>query len=377
MKMLLVLIFMAGLLGGCSDLRAPEPTIVTANTPTILISPSTTPRPIATPTSQIEPTASPRPATTIAPVPTTPPALASPAAPILQEYAVPPGSHPHDVAPAPDGTVWYTAQTAEALGRLDPLTGETHHVALGSGSAPHGVIIGPDGAAWVTDGGLNAIVRVDAVTEEVQRFPLPADRPNANLNTAAFDADGVLWFTGQNGVYGRLDPAAGTVEVFDAPRGRGPYGITTTPSGEVYYASLTGSHIAHIDRSTNIATPLEPPTSDQGARRVWSDSSGRLWVSEWNAGQVAMYDPATQAWREWRLPGNNPAAYAVYVDDRDQVWLSDFNANALVRFDPATEEFESFTLPSSPANVRQMLGRPGEVWGAESGTDKLVVIRVP
>jgi virginiamycin B lyase len=25
--------------------------------------------------------------------------------------------------------------------------------------------------------------------------------------------------------------------------------------------------------------------------------------------------------------------------------------------------------------VRQILGRPGEVWGAESGTDKLVVVR--
>jgi len=27
----------------------------------------------------------------------------------IQEYAVPAGTHPHDVAPAPDGTVWYTA----------------------------------------------------------------------------------------------------------------------------------------------------------------------------------------------------------------------------------------------------------------------------
>ena len=27
------------------------------------------------------------------------------------------------------------------------------------------------------------------------------------------------------------------------------------------------------------------------------------------------------------------------------------------------------------AEVRQMLGRPGERWGAESGTDRLVVIR--
>src|SRR4051794_5527986 len=78
-----------------------------------------------------------------------------------KEYAVPAGSHPHDVAPARDGTVWYTAQGAGKLGRLDPATGKVTEVPLGDGSAPHGVIVGPDGAAWVTDGGLNAIVRVD------------------------------------------------------------------------------------------------------------------------------------------------------------------------------------------------------------------------
>jgi virginiamycin B lyase len=46
-----------------------------------------------------------------------------------------------------------------------------------------------------------------------------------------------------------------------------------------------------------------------------------------------------------------------------------------VRFDPASEQFESFPLPSSPASVRQLHGRPGEVWGAESGVDKIVVVR--
>jgi virginiamycin B lyase len=120
---------------------------------------------------------------------------------------------------------------------------------------------------------------------------------------------------------------------------------------------------------------LQPPTSGQGARRVWSDSQGRIWVSEWNAGQLALFDPASGAWREWRLQGQAPRAYAVYVDDRDIVWLSDFGANALVRFDPADEIFTTFALPSLNAAVRQILGRPGEVWGAESGTDRLVVIR--
>ncbi len=293
----------------------------------------------------------------------------------ITEYPVPAGSHPHDVAPAPDGGVWYVAQGSGELGRLDPSTGQIRRIKLGEKSRPHGVIVGPDGAPWITDGGLNAIVRVDPTTEKVSVYPLPSGREGANLNTATFDKRGVLWFTGQSGIYGRLDPKVDKVEVFDAPKGPGPYGIAATPDGTVYYASLAGSYIARLDPVTGAATVIEPPTPKQGARRVWADSKGNVWVSEWNVGQLGRYDPATNTWKEWRLPGKNPGAYAVYVDDRDKVWLSDFGANALVRFDPAKEVFEVFPLPSSGANVRQLLGRPGEVWGAESGTDKLVVIR--
>jgi virginiamycin B lyase len=292
----------------------------------------------------------------------------------LVAFPVPPGSRPHDVAPAADGGVWYTAQGSGELGWLDPATGATVEIALGSGSRPHGVIVGPDGAPWITDGGLNAIVRVDPATGEVETFPLPPDRPDANLNTATFDAAGRLWFTGQNGIYGVLDPASGAMEVFDAPRGRGPYGIATTPQGEVYFASLAGSYVGRIgpDAATTV---LEPPTPDQGARRVWSDSTGKVWVSEWNSGQLSRYDPATDDWGTWPLPGDAPRAYAVYIDELDAVWVTDFGSNALVRFDPASESFDAFPLPSSPGEVRQLLGRPGEVWGAESAADQLVVVR--
>src|SRR3546814_7755975 len=64
----------------------------------------------------------------------------------------------------------------------------------------------------------------------------------------------MLWFTGQNGIYGRVDPDTGKVDVWDAPRGRGPYGIATTPSGQVWYASLAGNHIARIDMESGKAT---------------------------------------------------------------------------------------------------------------------------
>ena len=75
----------------------------------------------------------------------------------VKYFPVQAGDHPHDVAPAPDGTVWYTGQHAGVLGRLDPKTGGVERISLGKGSAPHGVIVGPDGAAWVTDSGQNAM----------------------------------------------------------------------------------------------------------------------------------------------------------------------------------------------------------------------------
>jgi virginiamycin B lyase len=301
----------------------------------------------------------------------------------LARFEAPAGSHPHDVAPAPQGgPVYFTAQRSGQLGILDPATGHVDLVRLGPGSAPHGVIVGPDGAAWVTDGGQNAIVRVDPSSHRVQRWPLPADAPDANLNTATFDKRGRIWFTGQAGYYGRLDPGhsagnstgSGDIKVWKAPRGPGPYGICTTPSGDVYFASLAGNFIARIDLDTGQATVIDPPTPRQGARRVWSDSRGRIWVSYWNTGQLGQYDPASSSWHEWTLPGA-AHAYAVWVDASDRVWLSDWGSNSMVVFDPASGQFRAANEGDPVVGVRQMMGRAGEVWGAESGHDRL--IRLP
>jgi virginiamycin B lyase len=285
----------------------------------------------------------------------------------------------HDVAPAPDGGVWFSAQRSGHLGWFDPKSGRTELTALGRGSSPHGVIQGPDRAAWLTDGGLNAIVRVGWPDRTVRAFALPAPTAYANLNTAAFDADGDLWFTGQGGVVGRLAMKTGQVSVRDAPRGRGPYGICATPAGEVWWCSLAGSFIARIDRRTGESQVVEPPTRNQGARRVWSDSRGRIWVSEWNAGQLSVHDPAArtpaQAWRTWKLPGDSPRCYAVYVDEHDIVWASDFVGNAVWRFDAASEKFDRFGFAREAVGIRQILGRPGEVWLPESGTEHISVIR--
>ena len=289
-----------------------------------------------------------------------------------ETFRVTSGAHPHDVAPASDGGVWYTGQLNGTLGWLNPDTGEVREARLPAGAAPHGVVTGPDGAAWVTDQGLDAILRVTPGDFEVTVYEAPA---GTSPHTPVFDLDGILWFTGANGFIGRLDPGDGELRTFPAPRGAGPYGIAVTPSNDVWFVSLQQSYLGHVDKKSGAVSIVEPPTANAGTRRVWSDSNGRLWISYWNAGMIAYHDPATGKWAEYDLPGESNQAYSMYVDETEAVWTSDFGQNSVVRFDPLTETFESFPSERANAAVRQMLGRPGEAWGAESGTDRLVVFR--
>ena len=83
-------------------------------------------------------------------------------------------------------------------------------------------------------------------------------------------------------------------------------------------------------------------------------------------GRARPLRPGGQDLEDLALPNSKSGCYSVYVDDKDKVWVTDFVANAILRFDPATEKFESFPSNKRGAAVRQMLGRPGEAWGAES-----------
>ena len=74
--------------------------------------------------------------------------------------------------------------------------------------------------------GLNAMVRVDPSDFSVEPFRRPGA---SNLNTAVVAPDGAVYFTGQGGIVGRLDPGTGAMILAEAPRGTGPYGITVDP----------------------------------------------------------------------------------------------------------------------------------------------------
>ena len=87
-----------------------------------------------------------------------------------------------------------------------------------------------------------------------------------------------------------------------------------------------------------------------------------------------MYNALDQSWKMFKPPVENPKTYSVYVDDRDMVWITEWTSNAIMRFDPRSQKWDSYPSNARGAAVRQMLGWAGQVWGAESSHDRLVVV---
>jgi len=279
-----------------------------------------------------------------------------------------------DVSPMPDGTVWFNGQFSGTVGHLDPKSGRIVLISLGPGSSPHGQIPGPDGNIWVVDGGMDAIVKIYPKTGKFEVYKLPHD-PNGegNINTPAFDRYGKLWFTGQNGIYGRFDPDTKKFDIFKAPNGFGPYGMATSPDGDIWYTNLAQNKIAHIDPKTLAIESMDLPESNAGgARRIWADSQGNIYVGTWFTGSIEKYNPKAKNWTVFKVPGLGPKLYSMYVDKYDNVWVSDFTSSSVWKFDPQNESFQEFKSPVPLAQLLEMNGVGESVWGGEQGVDNLI-----
>ncbi len=291
----------------------------------------------------------------------------------VRYFPVPDAQRSRDVTACSDGvTMWFNCQGNGKLGRLDPRDGSYKLTDLGAGSAPHGVIVGPDGAAWVTDGGQNAIVRVDN-DHKVTVFKLPL-KDYTNLNTAVFDKTGIYWFTGQSGYHGRLDPKSGDITVFKSPGGHGSYGMTVTPKGDVWYASLAGSHIAKVDLKSGNATVVEPITPNQGARRVWSELEGPHLGQR--VEQRQCLDARSGRRRVAHLAPAGPAPAHLFGLCRRQ---GQGLAHRFRRQRDRALRSGDGTVHRIPERQTERQCAPdgrqaGQAWGGESGTNRLVMI---
>jgi len=302
----------------------------------------------------------------------------------IKEYEVPtPKSRPHDPALAPDGSLWYTGQAANKLGRLDPETGEFKEYPLKTpNSGPHGLVADKDGNIWFTAISAGYVGKLDPKSGEMSEYR-PSDGTKIDPHTPVIDHDGILWFTNEEtGYIGRLDPKTGKMTLAKSPTPHAvPYGIVILPSNAPFYCEFGTNKLATVDPKSMAIREYTLPDSNARPRRLALAPDGSIFYTDYARGYLGHFDPASgKLLKEWPSPGGDSSEpYGIAITNDGMVWYSESGVkpNTLVRFDPKSESFSATQIPSGGGVVRNMVATPdGRLYLACSGVNKVAVVQL-
>lgn len=302
----------------------------------------------------------------------------------IHEYSVPtPNSRPHDPAVAPDGSLWYTGQAANRLGRLDVNTGTFREYPLKTlDSGPHGLVADHAGNIWFTAISGGYVGKLDPKTGNISEYR-PSDGSKIDPHTPVFDHGGILWFTNeQTNNIGRLDPATGKIELKQVPTPHAiPYGIVVTRKGVPFFCEFGTNKIGSIDPRTLAIREYTLPPPEARPRRLVLAPDGTIYYTDYARGYLGHFDPETgKLLKEWPSPGGAHARpYGITATGDGAVWYSESGVepNTLVRFDPNAQSFSTEPIPSGGGVVRNMVAAPhGKLYLACSGVNKVAVVDV-
>ena len=304
---------------------------------------------------------------------------------VIREWDVPTEkARPHDPEVAPDGSLWYTGQYANNLGRLDPKTGQIKEFPLKTPkSGPHGLVADKEGNIWFTANSAAYIGKLDPRSGAVVEYPMP-DPAARDPHTAIFDRNGMLFFTVQQGnMIGRLDPkldpkSAVTLQKAPTPNAR-PYGIVIGPDGLPYFAMVGINKIGRIDPNTLAVKEYVLPEGAR-VRRLTSNRDGFIYYTDFARGFVGRLDTKSGKVEEWPSPGGAEShPYGIAATPDGMIWYSESGVepNTLVAFDPGKKSFRKWPIPSGGGVVRHMVATPdGKLYLANSGVNKVAVAEV-
>jgi virginiamycin B lyase len=291
------------------------------------------------------------------------------------------GSRPHDPLAARDGSIWWTGQLVNKLGRVDPKTGTIKEYTLKSAfTGPHGLAEDKSGNIWFTGNNAALIGKLDPNSGIVTEYPLPD--PNAkDPHTLNFDQSGMLWFTVQQSNFvGRLDPATGAIKLATSPTPKSrPYGLMINAQGIPVFVEFGSNKIATIDPKTLAIKEYPLPNADARPRRLAIGPDGMIWYADFARGTIGKLDLATGATKEWPSPSGPKSEPYGMVFTKGAIWYNESGAkpNTIVRFDPGTEKFQSWAIPGGGDIVRNMDVTPdGNPVMANSLTNQVGMVQI-
>jgi virginiamycin B lyase len=268
-----------------------------------------------------------------------------------------PQDAPIAIAAGTDGSIWFTIDQSDAIGRLR--NGHIEQLPTSSrNNEPLGLAVAADGTAWYTDLAARAIAHISG-SGEIERFVL--DTPIARLGRLAIAPDNSVWFADPTG-YGmtRLKDGVFSRYQIESARG-GPYGVAAAADGAIWATLQNGNQLLQI-AADGTGKTFDLPRGGAVPTDVAVGSGGSVWFLQFRANRIGRFKDG-QFW-DVEAGRENAGLSGIAVAPNDDVWFGMMRSASLGRL--RNGHIEVFPLPRDHARPFSVaVDRDGNVWYAD------------
>jgi virginiamycin B lyase len=270
---------------------------------------------------------------------------------------------PVTIATARDGTVWFTLESSDSIGRVR--NRQVERIPKGAESIePLGLAVDADGGAWYTEAPKQRISRA-APDGSIASFGLST--PVARLGRLTVAPDGAVWFAESTvGSVTRLRDGRFTRHVVAAlatkvPADAVPFGVAVAPDGTVWATLPSADKLLRISPGGE-ATAFDVPTRKSGLGDVAVGPDGVVYFLAMTANKIGRL--AGEKFEEFTVPTPKAGLTALAVAPDGAVWFTELRGHRLGRL--ADGKITEFELPRPDARpVGIAVDGSNNVWYAD------------
>lgn len=296
---------------------------------------------------------------------------------VYTTWQLPATQRPHDTRIGTDGLIYFNNFNDNALGRLDPKTGETKiwrwpYRGREGSFAPTGArtMMGPDhkGRFYIGNQAQGGLVVFDPATEQFTFVDPPGG--GEMIDVSASHVDGHGWRTERGAAY-RIDLETWEATPFKGERPLAAYDIAADTKNNLYGAARNSRYVWRVEKETGKVTYYDIPEQPRsvggmgtGMRRGITDAQDRLWWGGFDGNFVGMLDPRQPAGKEITLYPMPPwfFPYDAHHDNQGYTWTGGIYADRVARLNVKTGEWNYYLLPFE-ANIRDIDLQPAQPGG--------------
>ena len=299
---------------------------------------------------------------------------------VYTTWDLPATARPHDTRIAADGAIWFNHFNDNAIGRLDPKTGEVKewrwpYRAEAGSFRPTGArtLMGPDarGRWYIGNQAQGGVVVFDPSTEQFEFHEPPGGGEMIDVSHAQVDGNAWRAVAGPvagGGVY-QID-----LETWQHQEIKGTnekplyaYDVASDSRNNVYGSARGAPYVWRIDAKTHAVSYFDIPAEPRGTgsfgsgmRRGITDAQDRLWWGGYDGGFIGLLDPRKASGEQMKLypvPFPYFFPYDAHHDDRGYTWTGGIYADRVARMNVESGEWNFYLLPFE-ANIRDVNLQP-------------------